>query len=109
MSSEEERISELIATLDDKNLNTRLNAALELRTLGKKADKAIRALDRAMIQRRNKKIKFDIAYTLFLIEGFDCFSYVELKQMKKGSLLTDEQKTIVNNEIKRQLKLKRDE
>ena len=62
-----------------------------------------------MIQRRNKKIKFDIAYTLFTIEGFDGFSYKELKQMKNGRSLTEEQKTIVNNEIKRQLKIKRGE
>ena len=109
MSSEEERISELIEALDDKNLNIRLSATLELRTLGKKAERAIRALDRAMIQRRNKKIKFDIAYTLFTIEGFDGFSYKELKQMKNGTLLTEEQKTLANNEIKRQLKIKREE
>ena len=43
MLSEEERISELITALDDKNLNTRLNAALELRTMGEKAERAIRA------------------------------------------------------------------
>jgi len=108
MSTEEERILELISALDDKNQDVRLKAALELGTFGKKAKTAIRALDRAMIQNRNKKIKFEIAYTLFTIDGFDGFSYKELKEMKKGTRLTDEQKAMTNNEIKRQLKLKRE-
>jgi len=77
----------LVELLNDEDIEMRLRATIAFRVLNKKAKKTISHLDRAMLLKINKEIKFEIAYTLLIIEGLYGTAMKELEWMRDNDKL----------------------
>ncbi|NHJ85565.1 MAG: hypothetical protein FK734_08890 [Asgard group archaeon] len=97
---DEATIQALIELLNDNDKEIQLRALISLRVLGNKASEAIPELKKAMLLKKNDVIKFEIAYTLLIIEGLKGSAMKELLSMKEKELLYPHQIWKLDKQIK---------
>jgi HEAT repeat protein len=88
---DEDLIRILIELLNDEDMEIRLRAVIAFRVLNKKAINAVPYLQKALHLRENNEIRFELLYTLLVIEGLRGEAKKELEWMKDNDLLDIDQ------------------
>ncbi len=103
--SNKEYIQAILELLEEEDIEIRLRGIKALRRMRKKYVRSvIPNLDKAMILEKNEGIKFEMAFTLMMIEGVEGNAMKEINRMKEKGKLTDQQKEKIERQIRHQKK-----
>jgi len=97
-------LQELVKLLENEDEVIRLRVVIAFRVIGKKAKEVIPYLERAIQCESKANIKFEIVYTMLIIEGIQGTAKKELEQLKEKNELKEYQKIKIERQIKEQLR-----